>query len=79
MPRGEKRDLAVQTIFKAAPKDGYVDKIVVMRVQSVLTPSQLKDIFPARMVTDGRRVSVELLPNEWRRKVISTRAVKHLP
>ena len=55
MPRGEKRDSAVQTIFKAAAKEGYVDEMVVKRMQSVLTPSQLRDIFPAGISGDEMR------------------------
>ena len=75
MPQGERRDAAVQTIFKNAAADGYVDEMVVQRIQSVLSPDKLRGLFAAAVTDDGV-IRVEQLPSEWRRKVKSAPARK---
>ena len=69
MPHCDERDLAVETIFKAAAKGGWVDELLVRRMESVLATDKLHEIFSSAAIKSDGTVRFEQLPTEWRRKV----------
>jgi hypothetical protein len=66
VPRGQARDLAIRSVFKTAANDGFVDEIVVRRMQSTVNKEQLRDIFPT-LAEENASVILGLLPSEWSR------------
>ena len=55
------------TIFQSAAKAGYVNDLVVRRVQWALPTEELHKLFPNALSNDGQ-IQFDLLPAEWSRK-----------
>lgn len=68
LPEGDSRTQSVAAVFHKCCKDGQLDKLIVHRVESVMTPVQLQEMFGCAVGENGK-VNLQLLPEDWTRNV----------
>lgn len=71
LPRSEKRTAVLTAVFERCADEGHVDDTVVQRLESALTPPELRAIFGNKIVSDDGKVDTSRMIADWSRKVKS--------
>jgi len=66
LPPSSERTAAIETIFNRAKECGQVDHMIIRRVQTSLTPAEMKKVCPGvKMSQDG----LSNIPSDWQRNM----------
>jgi hypothetical protein len=69
LPPSESRTAAVASVFKRCCETGYVDGLVIKRLQGALAKEEMRLLCPESLVMANGKISAETIPNEWRHQL----------
>lgn len=71
VPKGDKRVAIVKNVFKKCTDSGMCNDSVIRRLRPLLQKNELEQLLGADAVSPDGNVRFEMLPLEWKRKVVT--------